>query len=556
MLIHTFLITSISLFVGAIPSILGSLLAVSSEYSVKSTDTQFIYEMKTEALKEGYYFLSTGTPETYCSIEHNGKTVAKNFDLDLQRRTSFSLSTLFQFDPIIKNTLNIICTKNPFIFKPLIHPKVFTPKSGLIIQTLYVLTNKLIGLILAFVLFLSLLVSSFFSDRKIKALSLTAIAGFVFFYLLVISRSITFFSNEVTAINILTIVKVVGCFLMTQFLFFEKRLFFVFLGLHLILSPALLSSSSYPPSSPVSLNLILWARVSLILSSVALLVRSKASETTKVFKLVVAFSWISLLVLARISYAIDHNPFLSMPYSIFITIYLVISGLKNWNDSQKKIISLNQSKLIAAKVAHDIKSPLRALKVAKEAIKEKVDGQELELLDIAYKRIFSLSDLILKDWKNEGNEMKELNLDSIISEILTEKQIEYANRKNVSLSYLNKIQGTPIIRGNEDELKRAISNLINNSYEAIEQDRKSYGFIEIDLSKTINGYELRINDNGIGLSREQIQILGNEPVSTLKPSGHGLGSYQAKQAIQKMGGKISWISSGSGSGTTTTITLN
>jgi signal transduction histidine kinase len=105
------------------------------------------------------------------------------------------------------------------------------------------------------------------------------------------------------------------------------------------------------------------------------------------------------------------------------------------------------------------------------------------------------------------------------------------------------------------ELSRALSNLINNSVEAIDQGQ---GIVWISLA--CNGSEnvIQIRDNGKGIPTKHLLDLGSPGFSfgkgDLDQSGNGLGLFHAKTTIENLGGRIK-IESTEGLGTTISLIL-
>jgi signal transduction histidine kinase len=100
------------------------------------------------------------------------------------------------------------------------------------------------------------------------------------------------------------------------------------------------------------------------------------------------------------------------------------------------------------------------------------------------------------------------------------------------------------------DLKNIISNLINNSAEAMDQN----GFISVSLEKEDENLLLEIRDNGKGIPKEILPQLMQEGASFGKKDGNGLGLYHAKKSIESWGGQIQ-IRSTVGVGTTVSIKL-
>jgi anti-sigma regulatory factor (Ser/Thr protein kinase) len=87
------------------------------------------------------------------------------------------------------------------------------------------------------------------------------------------------------------------------------------------------------------------------------------------------------------------------------------------------------------------------------------------------------------------------------------------------------------------EFSRAISNLINNSVEAISDS----GLIRLEVNGSADRTTVTIEDNGKGIPDHVLARLGQRGVSYGKEnlqSGSGLGFYQAIKAVERFGGSL------------------
>ncbi len=88
-------------------------------------------------------------------------------------------------------------------------------------------------------------------------------------------------------------------------------------------------------------------------------------------------------------------------------------------------------------------------------------------------------------------------------------------------------------RGDPQALRKVVENLVKNAVEATE----GKGGIEVSLDEREGGYWIEVSDEGHGVSDEDRPRLF-EPLFTTKRGGSGLGLYQAKVLVDRMGGGI------------------
>jgi signal transduction histidine kinase len=182
-------------------------------------------------------------------------------------------------------------------------------------------------------------------------------------------------------------------------------------------------------------------------------------------------------------------------------------------------------------MAHDIRSPLFALQVILQTPGEFSDTKR-NLLIKAVQRLQDIADGILV----ENKIIKETDLTLLINDIVNEKQISFPNYKIEFHS-----PQSLFIECDSTEIKRIISNLINNSIEAYDAN---FGKITVSLIQVDGTIQILIKDNGKGIPLSLIpHIFG---ASHGKKTGYGLGLSHAKSYIESIGGSIDITSGNAG----------
>lgn len=125
----------------------------------------------------------------------------------------------------------------------------------------------------------------------------------------------------------------------------------------------------------------------------------------------------------------------------------------------------------------------------------------------------------------------------------------YALIHQVELTYIPSFEKELYIKGNRNLFHQALLNFMKNGIEAIKQNGK----LEIAIHEMLESINIVIEDNGKGMTREQLSWLGN-PLKSHKKNGTGLGTMIAYNIIHSMSGKID-VSSEKGRGTTFSIIL-
>lgn len=240
-------------------------------------------------------------------------------------------------------------------------------------------------------------------------------------------------------------------------------------------------------------------------------------------------------------------------YNYFIDIAEGAEALRLENE--RKLIVYN----ISRQVSHDIRSPLSALNMALTSIKG-VDEDRRMLIINAVQRINDIANELLLKTKTAENDnhsfyeikntQKNENISLILEQIISEKCIQYSDKMNVNIRADDLRAELGFVDINASDLKRILSNLINNSVESF---RDNTGEVIVSVRTYPQVVQIIVSDNGCGISLDKLNRLG-EKGFTFSKHGNGLGIYHAKKTIEDAGGKFDIISKVN-VGTTVTITL-
>lgn len=228
--------------------------------------------------------------------------------------------------------------------------------------------------------------------------------------------------------------------------------------------------------------------------------------------------------------------------------------LETMQSHQARLMDAERDKAksqIAAQVAHDIRSPLMSMNMALSQI-ENVALEPLALIKSAVARISGIvQKLSAASAKNEeappAVEAPKLTLiEPLIASVINEHRVRKTENQNLTVQGFSTTPNTwSVVQ--VSELQTALSNLINNAFEA--------GASEVSLNFRTQGKEwiLEIKDNGKGIPANIIEKIFERSFTHGKATGTGLGLYQAKSAIEWSGGHLK-VTSQEGQGTTFTLT--
>lgn len=204
---------------------------------------------------------------------------------------------------------------------------------------------------------------------------------------------------------------------------------------------------------------------------------------------------------------------------------------------------------LAAQVAHDIRSPLAALGAA--ACGLDLPAAQRDLVEGAVGRIQGIADDLLKRYRGAGAKSAPaaLSLAPLVEQIVAEKRIQHGNKPELKISF---VRPAAPVRAAVDpgELQRMVSNLLNNSLEALEGG----GTVTLRLSSAEGRARLEVSDDGKGIPADVLATLGTKGRTHDKAGGSGLGLYHARTAAEGWGGSLR-IESAPGKGTTVTVDL-
>ncbi len=207
---------------------------------------------------------------------------------------------------------------------------------------------------------------------------------------------------------------------------------------------------------------------------------------------------------------------------------------------------------LSASVSHEIRNPLT---VASGFLQLLVKSTNLSQEEKRYLN-FSLSELgraekIVSDFlsfaKPQASNMVDSNLKDEL-EYVNNIMVPYANIHQVDLqcSFKNEL----ITHYDRNQVQQCLINLYKNGIESMVEKG---GTLAIDVSSEGKEIIIKIKDDGIGMSKEDVLRLG-KPYYSTKKDGTGLGMLMVYSTIHKLGGHIK-VTSEIGKGTAFSITL-
>jgi nitrogen fixation/metabolism regulation signal transduction histidine kinase len=199
---------------------------------------------------------------------------------------------------------------------------------------------------------------------------------------------------------------------------------------------------------------------------------------------------------------------------------------------------------VARRLAHEIKNPLTPIQLSAERLEMKLAGKLDEpgqaLLAKSVKTIVDQVDA-MKRLVNEfrdyarlpAAELKPVDLNALIGEVM---QLYAGDSASGSISTELDMRA-PLIKGDAQQLRQVIHNLVQNAQDAQEGNPSGVVTIKTDYAQTSGRVRLSVRDNGTGFP-EHILKRAFEPYVTTKVKGTGLGLAVVKKIADEHGARV------------------
>ena len=197
-----------------------------------------------------------------------------------------------------------------------------------------------------------------------------------------------------------------------------------------------------------------------------------------------------------------------------------ITLLKKTEEIRIQMEKLEAKGRVIRTLAHEVRNPLNNIQLSVENLKSSDTSQTAEYLEIIGRNSQRINDLIndlMDSTRYHKMQLEATSLQSVMDEALQVVQDRVVlNKINVETSYS---QAAAMSLIDKEKLRIAFLNLIINAIEAMEEGK---GTIKISIKHRPYFHEVRIEDNGYGMTEDTTQKLF-DPYFTTKPKGLGLG---------------------------------
>ena len=206
---------------------------------------------------------------------------------------------------------------------------------------------------------------------------------------------------------------------------------------------------------------------------------------------------------------------------------------------------------LARTLAHEVRNPLTNIHLSLDQLEPELVDEDLKLFTSIIRRnshrINTLITELLDSFKPQETTLKQVSMIDLLEKALSEATDRLSLKK---ITLHKDFREDCLLQLDETKIKIALLNLIINAIEAMKDE---IGILRIVTRVTNDFCYVEIQDNGIGISTENLNKLF-EPYFTLKTNGLGLGLAATFTILQSHHASVE-VESELGIGTTFIVTF-
>ena len=229
------------------------------------------------------------------------------------------------------------------------------------------------------------------------------------------------------------------------------------------------------------------------------------------------------------------------------------------DNTEEKLNNERENKALISNIAHDLKTPITAVKGYAEGIidgvantPEKVDKYVRTIYNKANEMDTLINELTLYskiDTNRIPYNFAKINVAEYFNDCVEEIGLDLES-KGIGLSYYNYASPDIVIIADPEQLRRVVNNIIGNS---VKYMNKQQGFIQIRIKDVGDFIQVELEDNGRGIAQKDLPYIFGRFYRTdasrnSATGGSGIGLSIVKKIVEDHGGKI-WATSKEDAGT-------
>jgi len=223
----------------------------------------------------------------------------------------------------------------------------------------------------------------------------------------------------------------------------------------------------------------------------------------------------------------------------FIIILFILKAEKiiQVHISYKELMKEYQMKESLFKISHEIKNPIAVCKGYLDICENNKNYEKyIPIIKTEINKTLN----ILQDFSacNKIRIESDIIDITLLIEEMTNNLKMISDKQNIKL-IVEQSQEEILINGDYNRLNQVLLNIIKNSIEAKDDNKKSY--IKVYTKLTNKNIKIYVEDNGVGISKENMKRV-SEPFFTTKQNGTGLGVLLSKEIINAHNGNIEYKS--------------
>jgi len=194
----------------------------------------------------------------------------------------------------------------------------------------------------------------------------------------------------------------------------------------------------------------------------------------------------------------------------------------------------------SSQVAHEIKNPLNSISMAIQFAKQKgLSGDLLKIIEDETNRLNSIVQRFSSVSKGIEVHLEEVDLTKVVSDVIADAK-GFATAYGVKIEFnangfSERVKTDPLL------LKQALFNIIKNAIEAFEGVFREEKVVKVNLKKEKRKVIISIEDNGSGMTDEEVKRAFDLFYST-KSQGMGLGLSVVRRIMEALGGEVRLVS--------------